>query len=121
MMLRIRLVWLHVEWTTCDKLLVTPETMPSPAYHARQGVVPTGKAVVLVEATPLTRALVFMGTPLVGQVTLRVGGPAPANPALSVAVKVTFAPGDEGLGEDVKLSWLLALVMLAFVVGGVTA
>jgi hypothetical protein len=62
-----------------------------------------------------------MGTPLVAKMTLPVGVPAPGNTALSVAVKVTFAPGDEGLGEDVKLSWLLALVMLAFVVGGVTA
>src|SRR2546428_9750273 len=95
-MLRIRLVWLQVELTTWDKLLVTPKKLVSPTYHARTGVVPTGKAVVLAEATPLTRALVLMGTLLVAKMTLPVGVPADGATALSVAVKVTLAPGDEG-------------------------
>ena len=80
-----------------------------------------GKLAVVAEiATPPDVAFVLKAAPLVRKTTLPVGVPAPGATAVSVAVKVTFEPGAEGLKDEVKASVVLACVMLAVVVGWVS-
>ena len=101
-------------FTTCTTLLVLPRKLPSPAYSAVTVLEPWGRELVISVATPLvSRATgAQRATPLVLNRTVPVGVPAPGATAVNVAVKVTFAPGKEGLGEAITLLVVLAAVMV---------
>src|ERR1017187_72669 len=92
-------------FTTCTTLLVLPRKQPSPAYSAVTVLEPCGSELVMKAATPLPSKVTGApsGTPLVLNNTVPVGVPEPDGTALSVAVKVTFVPGSEGLGEAVRV------------------
>ena len=62
-------------------------------------LVPSGKAALAAAAAPATSALVLNGTALARNITSPIGVPAPE---LTVAVKVTLAPGSDGLPDEVN-------------------
>src|ERR1035437_6582745 len=97
-------------FTTCTTLLVLPRKLLSPAYSALTVIEPCGRMLVTKVAMPPPSRTTGSpsATPLVLNCTLPVGVPAPGGTAPSVAVKVTLAPGKEGLGEAATLLVVLA-------------
>src|SRR5438874_7727572 len=99
------LVSLHVTGltTTCCKIPVLPRKLPSPAYWAAMALVPSGSELLVVEATPLSRALVLKGRPLAVNTTSPVGLSAAGGAPFKVAVKVTFEAVKDGLSDETRL------------------
>src|ERR1035437_3460078 len=101
-------------FTTCTTLLVLPRKLTSPAYSALTVIEPCGRMLVTRVAIPLPSRTTGSpsATPLVLNCTLPVGVPARGGTAPGAEVKVTSAPGREGLGEAATLLVVLALVMV---------
>src|ERR1035438_6292601 len=94
--------------------LVLPRGLAAPIYSALTVLDPCGRELVIRVATPLPFSAIESqrATPFVLNKTVPVGIPAPGATAPSAAVKVTSAPGREGLGEAAMLFVALALVMV---------
>src|ERR1035441_7754213 len=105
-----------VVFTFCTTLLVVPRKLPFPAYSALTVLEPCGSELVMKAATPPPPKATGSpsATPLVLNCTLPAGAGPPGTALVTVAVKVTFDPGNEGFGEELKLPAVVAFVIVPF-------
>src|ERR1035441_1411300 len=101
--------------TTWTMLLVIPRKLLSPAYSALTVLEPCGRELVMNAATPPPSRATGLpsGTPLVLNCTFPAGAGPLETALVTVSVKVTFEPGKEGFGEEVKLPAVVAIVIVA--------
>ena len=91
--------WLTV-WVSVP---LEPVKFASPLYVAVTVCVPAESTLVLTLAVPPESVPVSVGPPLMTNVTVPVGVPAPGETGATVAVKVTDCPKTDGSGDEVTV------------------